>query len=127
MTNSLIAKRLLSMLCIDEVHLFVQFGHTFCQEFALLQPVLFKKLRVLQVSPSAELSRFHTTVPVLFMTATCNQTMVEQIEKLSGLRFHRSSGIFWPSADAMHHRNLCLRVAYTTYPLTTLKNSLVQD
>jgi superfamily II DNA helicase RecQ len=120
MIDSLIAERLLSMLCIDEVHLFVQFGLTFCQEFALLQSVLFKKLLV-QVSPSAEQSRFHTNVPVLFMTATCNQTMVEQIKKLSGLRFHRSSSIFWPSADAMHHRNVCLRLAYTTYPLTTLK------
>ncbi len=122
MIDSLIAKRLLSMLCIDEVHLFVQFGLTFRQEFALLQLVLFKKLRVLQVSPrSVELSSFHTTVPVLFMMTICNQTMVEQIEKLSGLRFHRSSSICWPSADAMHHRNVCLRVAYTTYPLTTLK------
>jgi hypothetical protein len=120
MIDSLIAKRLLSMLCIDEVHLFVQFGLTFRQEFALLQLVLFKKLRVLQVSPrSVELSSFHTTVPVLFMMTICNQTMVEQIEKLSGLRFHRSSSICWPSADAMHHRNVCLRIVYTTYPLTT--------
>jgi hypothetical protein len=109
------------MLCIDEVHLFVQFRLTFCQEFALLQPVLFKKLRVQVSRPSAKLSRFHTTVPVLFMTATCNQTMVEKIEKLSGLRFHHSSSIFWPSADAMHHWNVCLLVAYTTYPLTTFK------
>jgi hypothetical protein len=66
------------MLCIDEVHLFVQLGLTFCQEFALLQSVLFKKLRV-KASPSAELYRFHTTVPVLSMMATCNQSMVAQI------------------------------------------------
>jgi superfamily II DNA helicase RecQ len=108
------------MIYIDEVHLFVQFGLTFCQEFALLQSVLFKKLQV-KGSPSAELSRFHTTVPGLFMTATCNQSMVAQIEKLLGLRFDRSSNIFWPSADAMHHRNVCLRVAYSTYPLSSFK------
>jgi superfamily II DNA helicase RecQ len=120
MIDSLITKRLLSMLCIDEVHMFVQFGLTFRQEFALLQSVLFKKLRV-KASPSAELSRFHTAVPVLFMTATCNQSMVAQNEKLSGLRFDRSSNIFWPSADAMHHQNVCLRVAYSTYPLSSFK------
>jgi superfamily II DNA helicase RecQ len=34
MIDSLITKRLLSMLCIDEVHLFVQFRLTFRQEFA---------------------------------------------------------------------------------------------
>jgi hypothetical protein len=55
------------------------------------------------------------------MTATCNQSMVAQIKKLSGLRFDRSSNIFWPSADAMHHRNVCLRVAYSTYPLSSFK------
>ena len=120
MINSLITKRLMSMLCIDEVHLFVQFGLTFCQEFALLQSVLFKQLRV-KASPSAKLSRFHTTVPAPFMTATCNQSMVAQIEKLSGLRFDRSSNIFWPSADAMHHQKLCLRVAYSTHPLSSFK------
>jgi superfamily II DNA helicase RecQ len=80
MVDSVMAKRLLSRVCINEVHLFVQLGLTFHQDFALLQPVLFKKLQVNQVSPSAKLSSFHTTVPVLFMTATCNQTMVEQIK-----------------------------------------------
>jgi superfamily II DNA helicase RecQ len=44
MIESLIAKQLLSMLCVDEVHLFVQFGLTFRQELAQLQSVLFKKL-----------------------------------------------------------------------------------
>jgi hypothetical protein len=121
MIDSLIAKRLLSMLCIDEVPLFVQFGLTFRQEFALLQPVLFKKLRA-QVSPSTELSRFHTTVPVLFMMATCIQTMVVQIEKLSGLHFHRSSSIFWPSAETLCIIGMCVCTLCTlTYPLTTLE------
>jgi superfamily II DNA helicase RecQ len=120
MIDSLITKRLLSMLCIDELHLFVQFGLTFRQEFALLQSLLFKKLRV-KASLSAKLSRFHTTVPVLFMTTTCNRSMVAQIEKLLGLRFDRSSNIFWPSADTMHHRNVCIRVACSTYPLSSFK------
>jgi superfamily II DNA helicase RecQ len=118
--DSLITKRLLSMLCIDEVHLFVHYGLTFRQEFALLQLALFKKLRV-KASSSAQLACFHTTVPVLFMTATCNLSMVAQIEKLSGLHFDLSSNKFWPSADAMHHRNVCLRVAYSTYPLSSFK------
>jgi superfamily II DNA helicase RecQ len=120
MIDSLIAKRLLSMLYVDEVHLFVQFGLTIRQEFAQLQSVLFKKLQV-KASPSADLSRVHTSVPVLFMTATCNKTMLDQIELLSGLRFDRSNNIFWPTADAMKHRNGCVRVSYTSYPLTSFK------
>jgi superfamily II DNA helicase RecQ len=120
MIDSLIAKRLLSMLCVDEVHLFVQFRLTFRQEFAQLQSALFKKLRV-KASPSADPSRAHTSVPVLFMTATCNKTMLDQIELLSGLRFDCSNNIFWSTADTMKHRNVCVRVSYTSYPLTSFK------
>jgi hypothetical protein len=96
MINHFIAKHLSSMLCIGKVHLFVQFvqfGLTFQQEFALLHLVLSKNLQV-KASTSAELSHIHTSVPVLFiMMATCNQKMVEQIETLSGLSFHRSSNM----------------------------------
>jgi hypothetical protein len=122
MITSLITKLLLSMLCIDEVHQFAQFRLTFCQEFALLQSVLFKQLRV-KASPSVKLSRSHTTAPVLFMMATCNQSMVAQIEKQSGLRFDHSSNIFWPSADAMHYPNVCLRVAYSLILFPASKNT----
>jgi superfamily II DNA helicase RecQ len=120
MIDSLIAKRLLNMLCANEVHLFVQSGLTFRQEFAQLQSVLFKKLHV-KASPSAGPSRVHISVPVLFMTATSNKTMLDQIELLSGLRFDRSNNVFWPTTDAMKHQNICVRVSYASYPLTSFK------
>jgi hypothetical protein len=111
MINSLIAKQLLSMLCIDEAHLFVQVGLAFQQEFALLQLALLEKLQA-KASPSAKLSCFHISVTVLSVMATCNQMMVEQIETLSGLPFDCSSNKIWASNDAMHHQNVCLQVAY---------------
>jgi hypothetical protein len=55
------------------------------------------------------------------MTATCNKTMMDQIELLSGLRSNCSNNIFWPTTDAMQYRNVCVRVSYTSYPLASFK------
>jgi hypothetical protein len=79
-----------------------------------------------KASPSAQPSHIHTYVPALFMTATYSQVMVEKkIETLSGLQFDCSSNIFWPTAVAMlHHWNVWLRVAYTSYPLYSFKKLL---
>lgn len=41
----LIKDNILSMVCIDEIHLFVEFGHRFRAEFLHLQRLLFRPLR----------------------------------------------------------------------------------
>jgi hypothetical protein len=76
--------------------------------------------------PSAEPSHLQTSVPVLLMSTTYNQMTIEQIETLSGLQFHRSSDIFWPTADDIHHDdihhwNAFLQVSYTFQPLNSFK------
>jgi hypothetical protein len=79
-----------------------------------------KKLQV-KTSPSAGSSHLHTYLPVLFLTATYNQK-AKKIETLAGLQFDCSSNIFWPTTVAtMHHGNVCLRAAYTAYPLYSFK------
>jgi ATP-dependent DNA helicase RecQ len=57
----LITNQRLSMVCVDEVHLFAHFGMTFRKEFKDLDKKLFRKLRV-------GTSRTVTKVPILFMT-----------------------------------------------------------
>jgi hypothetical protein len=80
---------MLQFIAIDEIHLFVHFARSFCQEFAWLKPYLFSKL---QSCGSAS----RTTVPVLFMTATCNTTILRSVELLSGLHFHFAfSSPYW--------------------------------
>jgi superfamily II DNA helicase RecQ len=64
--NWLIDNNRLSMVCVDEVHLFVHFGMTFREEFKLLTPALFNKLKVGGSSTT-------TTIPLLFMTGTCTK------------------------------------------------------
>jgi superfamily II DNA helicase RecQ len=61
----LIGRDRLSMVTVDEVHLFVHFGLTFRKEFMHLTAKLFKKLRV---GSSNDYSKKFCKVPILFMS-----------------------------------------------------------
>jgi superfamily II DNA helicase RecQ len=64
-----IASERLTIVCVDEVHLFVHFGLTFRKEFTQLKTCLFNKIKM------SNNEEYKTKVPVLFMTATfllCN-------------------------------------------------------
>jgi superfamily II DNA helicase RecQ len=64
--DTIIQNKLLRFVAIDEIHLFVHFAHSFWQEFAWLKPYLFSKLQ-------SRGSASRTTIPILFMTATCKK------------------------------------------------------
>jgi hypothetical protein len=97
----IIQKKLLRFVAIDEIHLFIHFVCSFHQEFDWLKTYLFSKLQ-------SHGSALQMMVPVLFMTATCNKTILQNVEPLSGLKFHVTN-IFWPSLPGMQHQNDCTR------------------
>ena len=110
----LIESRRLSMVCVDEVHLFVHFGMTFRNEFKQLTPILFDKLKVTG-------SSYRTTIPILFMTGTCSKSIVTMIEKITGIGFDTSSNVFWPPASEMKHRQVFFDVAYSIQAMSLFK------
>jgi superfamily II DNA helicase RecQ len=112
----IVLKKLLRFVVVDEIHLFVHFARSFRQEFAWLKPYLFSKLQYRGSSS-------RTTVPVLFMTATCNETIVKNVELLSGLKFHVAN-IFWPPPKGMRHRNVMLDIRYSSRPLGIIQPCL---
>jgi superfamily II DNA helicase RecQ len=107
----------LSMVCVDEVHLFVHFGLTFRTEFKQLTPILFDKLKV----PG---SSYRTTIPLLFMTGTCSKTIVTMIEKITGIGFDTDTNVFWPPASELKHRHVFFDVAYTIQALSLFKKKV---
>jgi superfamily II DNA helicase RecQ len=113
----LIVNERLSMVCVDEVHLFVHFGMTFRDEFKNLTSHLFDKLKLVGNTTT-------TKIPILFMTGTCTKTIVETIEKITGLLFDKQKNIYWPSALEMSHRHVFLDVAYTTKALSLFKKKV---
>jgi superfamily II DNA helicase RecQ len=59
----------LQLLCVNEAHLFIQFGLFIHEEFIQLKVLLFEKLLLTPTSA-------YTKIPVLFITATANQTII---------------------------------------------------
>jgi superfamily II DNA helicase RecQ len=114
--DAIIQKKLLRFVAVDEIHLFVLFARSFRQEFAWLKPYLFSKLQ-------SRGSTSRTTVPVLFMTATCNESILNKVELLSGLTFHVAN-IFWPQPKGMRHRNVSFDITYSSRPLGLIQPAL---
>jgi superfamily II DNA helicase RecQ len=113
----LIVNQRMSMVCVDEMHLFVHFGMTFRDEFKELTPLLFKKLMTVGSTTT-------TQVPLLFMTATCTKRILSTIELMSGLLFDTQVNVFWPTPDAMAHRHVLLDVQYSISPLSVFKKKV---
>ena len=72
-------KKLLRLFCIDEVHLFVEFGITFRKTFIGMKEAVFDKLK----SNDDDLH-----VPILFMTATFNLELKALLTQLTGISVH---------------------------------------
>jgi superfamily II DNA helicase RecQ len=114
----LIANQRLSMVCVDEVHLFAHFGMTFRKEFQQLDTKLFRKLRIGD-------SKSRTKVPILFMTATCTEAIVDRVESMTRLSFDRLNNVFWPCPMEMGHRHVYLDVVYTTNPIPAFQKRVL--
>jgi hypothetical protein len=78
---------------------------------------LFDKLKLVGNSTT-------TKIPILVMTGACTKTIVETIEKITGLVFDKQRNIYWPSAMEMSHRHVFLDVAYTTKALSLFKKKV---
>jgi superfamily II DNA helicase RecQ len=115
----LLEERLLCMVCVDKVHLMVQFGLCFRAEFLRLKALLFSPLTIASSSDAVNnqnrATRLPTltSVPILFMTATADHVMLHQLERITGYCFDQSN-LFWPSAGDMQQRRQQLRYMPTT-------------
>jgi hypothetical protein len=75
------------------VHLCVQFSLFFREEFIRLKVLLFEKLLLNATSN-------YTKIAVLFMTAdTANQTIISQLEPITGYTSFQKRNIFWPTGN----------------------------
>jgi superfamily II DNA helicase RecQ len=96
--QGLLDRKILSGVCIDEAHLFVQFGLQFCDEFHLLWPSFFNRLHTSR--------SYLTKVPVRFMTDTASLDIICQLEKLTGLSFLPCTIVLWPNLGEMKNRKI---------------------
>ena len=124
MVIGLIKRKVLKLVCVDEVHLFVMFGVTFRKEFTLLKSSFFKHL----IDPtSAHLPpgslATHLKVPVLLMTATLNKELLQLLQTMIGIRVSPENCI-WSTRDNMARRNIRINVDFTVQRLRSIKSKL---
>jgi hypothetical protein len=124
---TLILKKLLRLVCCDEIHLMVRFGSSgFRKEFAALRPLLFNLLRVNQYSSSKK-PVAKTLVPIMFMTATCSYQQVRDLEILTGISIsHDIQSIFWPDAVGMYNPIVTIDIRYTEQALSVFKKTITE-
>jgi hypothetical protein len=116
MLQSLLLRKLLRLIAVDEMHLFVHFGLSFRKEFRDLDEHLFALVRTSMPN--------RTTVPILFMTATCSKRIQADMESMTQLKIP-SSTIFWPNATGMKHRSVKFTVDYSNGPTQVIHKRLV--
>jgi len=118
MIHEIIKRRMLRLVCVDEVHLFCSFAFSFRSEIYSLKECLFSKL----LAPDSPAALGTATVcPILVMTATATKETVEQFTLLTGVKVDTSLNVFWPTGPEMCRRELNLFVEYTTSPMAQVK------
>ena len=97
-----ITKSILRLFCIDEIHLFVEFGLSFRSDFQLLKTKVITLLH--------ENGRF--IVPIVFMTATFNNNLLHLLQRMLGIQFMLPN-IFWGSVHSFSKRHISISIRYS--------------
>lgn len=125
-------------MCVDEVHLFVTFGVTFCKEFTVLKRTLFCHLidsptvttnnnstatndaqstaltntTGNDVTAANDAHGFYLKIPLLFMTATLTLKLLTLLQKMTGIKLSPDNYL-WSKHDSMARRNIKINYTYT--------------
>jgi len=108
---TLINRKVLKLVCIDEIHFFVMFGITFRKEFTLLKNSFFRHIlsnRDPRYSYASGLC-YDLKVPLLLMTATFNQSLLGLLETMIGVKV-LSINYLWSGREKMVRRHIRINI-----------------
>ena len=103
--EELVSKKLLQLFCIDEIHLFIQFGLSFRKVFQNLRTSVIHKLK--------QSNSNHMKIPLLLMTATFNIEYLNLLEKILGIKM-LPHNIFWGSYYSFQKRHIKIEMKYSS-------------
>ena len=110
----IIDKKLFNLLCLDEIHLFVDFGYTFRSSFFQLKSKLFQHLKINDDT---------SIVPILLMTATFNIHLLKLLEGMIGFCINQSN-MFWATIDKFNKRHIKIELNDSMQPYSLMKSIL---
>ena len=108
-------QNLLNLICIDEIHMFVEFGCTFRPCFQLLDKSLFSHI---QTNSTTSL------VPILLMTATFNKQFESLLQKMIGFNINNEN-TFWASQSNFRKCHIDINIRYSTQHFRLMKEYLL--
>ena len=88
LVDEMVSVKMLNILCLDEVHLFIDFGLFFRRKFLSLRDAVFNKL----IKPHANRNMPSTAsadliMPLLCMTATLNPNLLHLLQRMINIAF----------------------------------------
>ena len=99
--------------CVDECHLYAQFGAGFRVKFHGMKALLF-----------APICKYRPTMPIIFLTATASTTVLEDLQDLTGLSVDRTD-LLWSAAPSLVARQqLYFAIEPRESPLSPLKTDI---
>ena len=125
--KDLIGKQIVKLICIDEVHLFVEFGVTFRPSFCLLKEKLFSMILTNTsndaITSSSTIKTTSLKVPMLCMTATFNHNLLTLLQQMIGIYFH-ANNLFWNGPLLFRKRNIKICIKYSKQTFRFVKDCL---
>jgi hypothetical protein len=101
--GKLARRKLIRLICLDEVHLYVNFGLMFHHDFLKLKNTLFEWV---QTQPLSNGSNSLLMIPLLLMTATWNLELELIFSLMTGVHHPQQNLYVWASAKEMRrHQN----------------------
>ena len=97
-------------LCVDECHLYAQFGAEFHAKFHGIKALLF-----------APICRYPPMMPIMFLTATASTTVLDDLKDLTGLSFDRMDLLWSTATSSVVRRQVYFDIESRESPLSPLK------
>ena len=122
---TLINRKVLKIVCIDEMYLFVMFGITFQKEFTLLKNSFFCHIlsyRDPRYSYASGLC-YDLKVPLLLMTATFNQSLLGLLETMIGVKI-LANNYLWSGREKMARRHIRINISISSQSTRYVKKVL---
>ena len=124
LVDDLLKIRMMNLLCIDEVHLFVDFGLSFRREFLDLRHKVFNKL--IKSNGRSNIHSSSTTalkIPILCMTATFNTKLLSLLQQIMNITFDPRR-FFWSQSSLFKKRHIKICIKYSTQYKRIIKDNL---
>ena len=111
--DNLIKIEMLNLICVDEVHLFIEFGLSFRNDFLSLRHKLFNKIIAGNTSSTiTSLNQTKLKIPFLSMTATCNLQLLNLLQKMTNITFNHRH-LHWSNQSDFQKRHISISIKYT--------------